>query len=105
MFHPEKQYLRLISSIIKNGIKEVGRNGTTYTQIGAMMRFPLCNDQIPILTTKKLAWKSCLKELIWFMKGETDNTILQENNVGIWNGNASREFLDSRQLFHLNDHL
>ena len=101
MFHPEKQYLGLVSKIIKNGIKEVGRNGTTYTQLGAMMKFPLDNKQIPILTTKKLAWKSCLQELFWFIKGDTDNETLQNQNIKIWNGNSSREFLDSRNLHHL----
>ena len=101
MFHPEKQYLKLVSKIIKNGIKEVGRNGTTYTQLGAMMKFPLDNKQIPILTTKKLAWKSCLQELFWFIKGDTNNETLQNQNIKIWNGNSSREFLDSRGLYHL----
>ena len=101
MVHPEKQYLRLVKNIIKHGIKEVGRNGTTYTQIGAMMRFPLENREIPILTTKKMAWKSCLQELLWFIKGDTNNKTLQNQNVKIWDGNASRKFLDSRNLFYL----
>ena len=66
MFRPEQQYLNLVSRIIKHGIKEVGRNGTTYTHLGALMKFPLTQKQMPILTTKKMAWKSCLKELFWF---------------------------------------
>jgi len=103
MPHPEKQYLHLVKNIIRNGIKEVGRNGTTYTQIGAMMRFPLTDKQIPLLTTKKMAWKSCLQELLWFIRGDTDNSILQKQNVKIWDGNASREFLDSRNLFYLDE--
>jgi len=103
MPHPEKQYLHLVKNIIQNGIKEVGRNGTTHTQIGAMMRFPLKNGEMPLLTTKKMAWKSCLQELLWFIKGDTDNKTLQDQNVKIWNGNASREFLDSRKLIHLDE--
>ena len=51
----ENQYLKLIKNIIKKGAKEVGRNGTTYTQIGGMMRFSLENNKIPLMTTKKLA--------------------------------------------------
>lgn len=101
--HPEVQYLNLARQVIRNGVKTVGRNGTTYTSIGAMMRFPLNNGTIPLLTTKKLAWRSCLKELFWFMRGETDNKKLQNQNVKIWNGNASREFLDSRNLHHLEE--
>jgi len=98
--HPEKQYLSLIKNIINNGVKQKGRNGYTKTIIGSSMRFSLNDNKIPFITTKKLAWKSCLKELLWFINGETDNTILQKQNVKIWNDNASREFLDSRELYH-----
>ena len=99
----EFQYLSLLKSIIKNGVKEKGRNGITYTQIGGMMRFSLKNNQIPIMTTKKMAWRVCLKELLWFMNGDTNNELLQEENVKIWNDNATREFLDSRGLYHLRE--
>lgn len=98
--HPEKQYLSLIKHIIKNGVREKGRNGYTKTIIGANMRYSLNDNKIPFITTKKLAWKSCLKELLWFINGETDNTLLQKQGVKIWNGNASKEFLQSRNLFN-----
>ena len=99
----EYQYLSLIKKIIKNGIQEKGRNGITYTRIGGMMRFSLEDNKIPIMTTKKLAWRVCLKELLWFMNGDTDNELLQQQNVKIWNDNATREFLDSRGLHHLRE--
>ena len=99
----EYQYLSLIKKIIKNGAQEIGRNGTTYTHIGGMMRFSLEDNKIPIMTTKKLAWRVCLKELLWFMNGDTDNELLQQQNVKIWNDNATREFLDSRGLYHLRE--
>ena len=99
----EFQYLSLLKNIIKNGVMEKGRNGITYTQIGGMMRFSLKNNQIPIMTTKKMAWRVCLKELLWFMNGDTNNELLQEENVKIWNDNATREFLDSRGLYHLRE--
>ena len=54
----EVQYLNLIKHILKNGTKEVGRNGTTYTSIGHSMRFSLNNNEIPIMTTKRLSWKT-----------------------------------------------
>ena len=98
--HPERQYLNLIGNILKNGIRESGRNGNTKTIIGAIMKFPLNDNIIPIMTTKKMAWKTCFKELFWFINGETDNKKLKEQNVNIWNGNGSREFLDSRNLRH-----
>jgi thymidylate synthase len=62
------------------------------------MRFSLKDGKIPILTTKKTAWKTCLKELLWFIRGETDNKILKKTGVHIWDANGSREFLDSRGL-------
>lgn len=96
--HGERQYLNLIGKIIKYGIRENTRNGYTKTIIGNTMRFSLDNNEIPFVTTKKLAWKSCFKELFWFIRGDTDNEILQKQNVKIWNGNGSREFLDSRGL-------
>ena len=55
------------------------------------------------MTTKKLAWRVCLKELLWFMNGDTSNKLLQQQNVKIWNDNATREFLDSRGLYHLRE--
>jgi thymidylate synthase len=99
----EYQYLSLLKNIIRNGIKEKGRNGITHTQIGGMMRFSLENNSIPLMTTKKLAWRVCLKELLWFMNGDTDNRLLQKENVKIWNGNSTRDFLDSRGLNHLSE--
>jgi thymidylate synthase len=94
----EYQYLHLIQNILDNGSWETGRNGRTKSIFGHTMRFSLADGKIPILTTKKTAWKTCLKELLWFIRGETDNKLLQEQNVHIWDGNSSREFLDSRGL-------
>ena len=59
------------------------------------------NKTIPLLTTKKIPWKTCLRELLWFMRGETNNESLLKDNIHIWSGNASREFLDSRGLQQL----
>ena len=99
----ELGYLNLVRSIIKTGVKEIGRNGTTYTKVGGMLRFSLKNQKIPLLTTKKLAWRVCLKELLWFINGDTNNNLLKEQNVKIWNGNGTRKFLDSRGLNYLKE--
>jgi len=96
--HEEYQYINLIENIIENGEWEEGRNGKTKCIFGASMRFTLKNGTIPILTTKKTAWKTCLKELLWFIRGETDAKKLQNQGVHIWDGNTTREFLDSRGL-------
>ena len=94
----ELQYLNLINNILENGTWENGRNGKTKAIFGNMMRFSLKDGKIPILTTKKTAWKTCLKELLWFIRGKTNNKLLTEQGVHIWDGNSSREFLDSRGL-------
>ena len=96
--HEEQQYLNLIKQILENGTWEEGRNGKTKALFGASMRFSLKDGKIPILTTKKTAWKTCLKELLWFIRGTMDNKLLQDQGVHIWDGNSSREFLDSRGL-------
>ena len=98
--HEENQYLNLIDDILSEGTKEEGRNGTTFVVVGSAMHFSLNDRRVPFLTTKRLAWKTCLKELLWFIRGETDNKLLQAQNVHIWDGNASRDFLDSRGLVH-----
>jgi len=95
----EQQYLDLIKDILDNGTWETGRNGRTKSVFGRSMRFSLADGKIPILTTKKTAWKTCLKELLWFIRGETDARLLQEQGVHIWDGNSSRKFLDSRGLY------
>jgi thymidylate synthase len=95
----EQQYLNLVKEIIENGYDEIGRNGKTRVKFGHSMRFSLRDGTIPILTTKKVAFRPCFEELFWFISGSTDNRLLQEKNVSIWNGNSTREFLDSRGLY------
>jgi thymidylate synthase len=98
--HEEYQYLNLLNDILEEGHLEKGRNGYTRVVVGSAMHFSLENNKIPILTTKKTAWKTCLKELLWFVKGQTSNKILNDQNVKIWNGNGSKDFLESRGLGH-----
>ena len=96
--HPEIQYLSLIHRIINQGHRSKTRNGTTLSLIGETMRFPLNDSTLPLFTSKKMAWKTCLKELLWFIKGDTNNNTLLSQNVNIWEKNASREFIESRGL-------
>jgi thymidylate synthase len=101
--HDENQYLNLIKDIINEGSLIEGRNGSTLAVFGSAMHFSLENNVVPLLTTKKIAWKTCLKELLWFIRGSTNNEELQKQSVKIWNDNASRDFLDSRGLHHLKE--
>ena len=98
VYHEENQYLNLINDIIENNETFEGRNGKTLAVFGSAMHFSLENNKIPLLTTKKLAIKTCLKELLWFIKGDTNNKNLKNENVHIWNANSSRSFLDNRGL-------
>ena len=101
--HDEYQYINLIKHILDYGTMIEGRNGNALTIYGSSMHFSLENNTWPLLTSKKVAWKTCAKELLWFLKGSTSNTELQEQNVHIWDGNGSRDFLDSRGLTNLQE--
>ena len=103
--HPEEQYLQLIRDLLNEGSLENPRNGNTLANIGSAMHFSLENNTIPILTTKKVAVKTCLKELLWFIRGNTDNKLLKNQNVHIWDLNASKDFLESRGLSYEEDDL
>ena len=101
--HDENQYINLIQDIIDEGVMVKGRNGNALTVFGAAMHFNLLDNIVPVLTTKKVAIKTCIKELLWFISGETNNKVLKNQNVHIWDGNGSRDFLDSRGLNNLEE--
>lgn len=98
--HQEYQYLRFIQRILRHGELRDSRNGKTLYVFGNQMRFSLRKQTLPLLTSKFVPFKTCLHELLWFLKGQTSNSILQKKGVHIWNDNASRSFLDSRKLYH-----
>lgn len=98
VYHEENQYINLIDDILNENTEFVGRNGNTKAIFGSAMHFSLQENSVPFLTSKKLAWKTCLKELLWFISGNTSNKTLKKQNVHIWDANGSREFLDSRNL-------
>jgi len=101
--HDERQYCNLVWDIIERGSLEQSRNGPTMSVFGAAMHFSLDNNTLPLLTTKRVAWVTCLKELLWFVRGCTDNRVLKSQGVHIWDANASREFLDANGLPHLKE--
>ena len=94
----EYQYLDLLKDIIANGEPREDRTGTgTIAAFGRSMRFSLENS-FPLLTTKNVFFKGVLEELLWFVAGNTNANELAAKGVRIWEGNGSREFLDSRGL-------
>ncbi|KAG5486740.1 hypothetical protein LSCM1_07994 [Leishmania martiniquensis] len=95
----ERQYLELIDRIMKTGIVKEDRTGVgTISLFGAQMRFSLRNNRLPLLTTKRVFWRGVCEELLWFLRGETNAQLLADKGIHIWDGNGSREFLDSRGL-------
>lgn len=96
----EEQYLGLVQYIMENGTDETTRNGETRSIFGATLRFSLQGGQLPLLTTKRVAWKTALTELLWMIRGQTHNQLLQNKDVHIWDGNSTREYLDTAGLEH-----
>jgi thymidylate synthase len=95
---PEHAYLDLCRKVIQTGNRRKDRTQVgTVSLFGTQMRFDLRRG-LPLITTKRVAWKSCIEELLWFCRGDTDAKILQQKGVKIWDGNSSRTFLDNRGL-------
>jgi dihydrofolate reductase / thymidylate synthase len=96
--HEEYQYLDLIREVMELGNVKGDRTGTgTLSLFGKTMRFNL-RESFPLLTTKRTFWRGVAEELLWFISGCTDARVLSDKGVHIWDGNGSREFLDSRGL-------
>jgi len=95
----ELQYNGLLKEIVETGESKDGRNGKTLSIFGPQHTFDL-QKGFPLLTTKKMFFDGIVKELIFFLNGETDANILSNQGVKIWNENTTREFLDSRGLKH-----
>lgn len=85
MPHPEQQYLDLLSRALEHGDERVDRTGVgTRSLFGELVRFDLSSGQVPILTTKRVYWKTAVKEMLWFLTGRTNIRELLQNNVRIW---------------------
>jgi thymidylate synthase len=82
--HPERQYLDLLADILANGVRREDRTGVgTLGVFGRQMRFDLGRG-FPLLTTKKLHFKSIALELLWFLRGDTNIRWLNDRGVSIW---------------------
>ena len=96
----EQAYLSLLSHVLENGIERNDRTGVgVLSCFGNQIRMNI-EHSVPLLTTKRVAWKQVIHELLWFLRGDTDVKLLQKEKVKIWDLNTSREFLDSRGLGH-----
>lgn len=99
----DSEYLRLAEKVVREGARRPNRTGIdTISCFGEHLTFDI-SKSVPLLTTKRMAWKSCIEELLWFMRGDTDAKLLDEKKVKIWNDNSSRAFLDKVGLSHLEE--
>jgi len=89
----DKEYQMLLEYILGNGVEKEDRTGTgTISTFGVHLRHNM-QDGFPLLTTKKMAIKTMMTELKWFLKGDTNIKYLVDNGCNIWNGDAYKKFL------------
>ena len=88
----DKQYQDLLKDIIYNGREKEDRTGTgTLSVFGRQLRHKM-SDGYPLLTTKKMAFRTMVTELLWFLKGDTNIKYLVDNGCNIWNGDAYKQY-------------
>ena len=94
----ERPYLELVENVLNNGHSRPDRTGTgTRGMFGPQLRFDI-STHVPLLTTKYVPWKAVVKELLWFVRGQTDSKILEDQGVNIWKANTTSEFQAERGL-------
>ena len=90
----DKQYQDLLQSILDYGVEKKDRTGTgTKSIFGYTIRHKM-SDGFPLLTTKKMAWKTMVTELLWFLRGDTNIKYLVDNNCHIWDGDCHKNYIN-----------
>jgi thymidylate synthase len=88
----DKQYTDLLQDILDNGAKKQDRTGTgTISVFGRQIRHKM-SEGFPLLTTKKMPFKTIVTELLWFLRGDTNIKYLVDNNCHIWDGDAYKRY-------------
>ena len=91
----EEQYRALLGTLLENATEKSDRTGTgTLSVFGRQIRHQM-KDGFPLLTTKRMAVKTMMTELKWFLKGDTNIKYLVDNNCHIWNGDAYKKYKDN----------
>lgn len=93
----DDDYMDLLERILEKGEKRDTRNGTTLSIFSEKISVDLSHG-FPLLTTKKVFFNGIVHELLWFIKGQTDSKLLEQNKVNIWKGNTTKEFLEKSNL-------
>jgi len=93
----DKTYQALLQDIIDNGVKKETRNGGTISVFGRQIRHKM-SEGYPLLTTKKMAFKTMVTELMWFLRGDTNIKYLVDNGCHIWNGDAYKRYMEVYEI-------
>ena len=100
----DKQYQALLQDILDNGVKKSDRTGTgTISVFGRQIRHKM-SEGFPLLTTKKMAWKTMVIELLWFLQGNTNIKFLVDNDCHIWDGDAYKAYTNKLLTHHRGVH-
>ncbi len=98
----EQTFLDLGKEILTKGDLRMERTGKgAYSLFGHQLKFDLTNNTFPLLTTRKMFLTGIFEELMFYLRGQTDNEILEKKGIKVWSANTTREFLDARGLQHL----
>ena len=97
-YNGENGYLSLLKETLANGENKMTRNGNVISSFGSMINFKNINEYFPLITTKKMFFRGIVEELLWFLRGSTNANELKIKSVHIWDGNSTREYLDSLGL-------
>ena len=87
----DSQYTKLLEDILENGTKKQTRNGETISVFGRQIRHQM-SEGFPLLTTKRMPFKTIVTELLWFLRGDTNIKYLVDNGCNIWNGDAYKNY-------------
>jgi len=103
----DQQYINLLEDILDNGVEKQDRTGTgTLSVFGRQIRHKM-SEGYPLLTTKKMAFRTMVVELLWFLRGDTNIKYLVDNGCNIWNGDAYKNYISKQtkpKLGFLDEH-
>lgn len=100
----DEQYLEITRRIRRNGVISTDRTGVgTIKLFSEKIRVDVSNGYLPALRSRRVPPRIAFEELMWMLRGETDVSILQNKNIHIWDGNTTREYLDSYGKHHIEE--
>jgi thymidylate synthase len=89
----DEQYIELLKDILDNGVEKDTRNGKVLSVFGRTIRYKFKDGKFPVLTTKKMGFKTIVTELLWFLTGQTNIKYLVDNNCHIWDGDCYQSYI------------